>query len=112
MIQTSELSRIDREHAKDRTKIIVKEYPCQASIVLSAPPSLLALSCDSLSLAVVVESEDLSQVYIYDTRSFVSQVNYIDIKSLFKLIGLIKENFSRESKYLFFSHGADVFLNC
>ncbi|VDI49529.1 nuclear pore complex protein Nup214 [Mytilus galloprovincialis] len=75
VIQTSELSRIDREHAKDRTKIIVKEYPCHASIELSAPPSLLALSCDSLSLAVVVESEDLSQVYIYDTRSFVSQGN-------------------------------------
>ncbi|XP_052093221.1 nuclear pore complex protein Nup214-like isoform X2 [Mytilus californianus] len=73
VIQTSELSRIDREHAKDRTKIIVKEYPCLASIELSAPPSLLALSCDSLSLAVVVESADLSQVYIYDTRSFVSQ---------------------------------------
>ena len=74
VIKTSELSRIDKEHVRDKTKVIIKEYPCVASIELDIPITYVGLSCDNLSLAVAVETEDLSQVYIYDVRSFVSQV--------------------------------------
>ena len=83
VIKTSELSRIDKEHTKDRTKVIINDYPCVASIELSTPPTLIAINCDNLCLAVAVNSA----VFIYDVRSFFIQVIIIDWLSIGITIG-------------------------
>ncbi|KAJ8305501.1 hypothetical protein KUTeg_016046 [Tegillarca granosa] len=54
VIETAQLSLIDDKHASDRTTTIVEKFPVKAVAELPAPTSYIALSCDDLTLAVIV----------------------------------------------------------
>ncbi|KAJ8300435.1 hypothetical protein KUTeg_021954 [Tegillarca granosa] len=73
VIETAQLSLIDDKHASDRTTTIVEKFPVKAVAELPAPTSYIALSCDDLTLAVIVCESENVHALMYDVRVFAIQ---------------------------------------
>ncbi|XP_061164434.1 nuclear pore complex protein Nup214-like [Saccostrea echinata] len=73
VIKTSDLTDIDNRHASERTTLVVPDPPFRASIPVEGTVSHLCLSCDELTLAVVVSLDSVVQIYMYDVRGVANQ---------------------------------------
>ncbi|XP_078324262.1 uncharacterized protein LOC111123666 [Crassostrea virginica] len=73
VIETSVLTDIDNRHASERTTLIVSDPPFRVSVQVEGAVSHLSLSCDELTLAVVVTLDGIVQIYVYDVRGFTNQ---------------------------------------
>lgn len=76
VIETSVLTDIDNRHASERTTLIVSDPPFRVSVQVEGAVSHLSLSCDELTLAVVVTLDGIVQIYVYDVRGFTNQVGF------------------------------------
>lgn len=65
---------IDNRHAAERTTLIVADPQIRASVQVEGTISHLCLSCDELTLAVVVTCDGIIQIYVYDVKGFANQV--------------------------------------
>ncbi|KAL3872026.1 hypothetical protein ACJMK2_039997 [Sinanodonta woodiana] len=72
VLQTSDFLRKDEEHATERIKYIVEDFPVLFSVVLEEEISMIALSCDSLTLAISTVNL-ASGIHFFDTRCFAVQ---------------------------------------
>uniref|UniRef100_K1QHM0 Nucleoporin Nup159/Nup146 N-terminal domain-containing protein n=1 Tax=Magallana gigas TaxID=29159 RepID=K1QHM0_MAGGI len=78
VIKTSDVTDIDIRHAAERTTLIVADPPIRTSVQVEGTVSHLCLSCDELTLAVVVTCNGIIQIYIYDVKGFANQGQNVD----------------------------------
>ncbi|KAK3594689.1 hypothetical protein CHS0354_001641 [Potamilus streckersoni] len=72
VLRTSDFLRKDDEHATERIKYVVEDFPVLSSVVLEEEISMISLSCDSLTLAISTVNLALG-IYFLDTRCFAAQ---------------------------------------
>ena len=69
-----DLSNHDNQHSKDRMTHIIDDFPIWKDIRTEGVVSHLCISCDDLTLAVVVLESQGTSAYVYDIRLLAEQV--------------------------------------
>lgn len=72
--KTSELLRLDEENIEQRSQNIIESLPLLKNFSLSGKLLNVAVSCDDLVLAVVVEAA-ANILYFFETKAFLNPVS-------------------------------------
>ncbi|XP_067662377.1 nuclear pore complex protein Nup214-like isoform X2 [Haliotis asinina] len=70
VVKTADICHIDGVNARDRSTAIISDFPFWSTVTLTNPISHLSLSCDELTLVVVMKECGNLMLCMYDVRQF------------------------------------------
>ncbi|XP_048244859.1 nuclear pore complex protein Nup214-like isoform X2 [Haliotis rufescens] len=70
VLKTADICHVDGVNARDRSTAVISDFPFWSSVTMTNPISHLALSCDELTLVVVMKECGNLMLCMYDVRQF------------------------------------------